>query len=113
LNFHRQTRPPRLRQKISTNQSIKRKECKINFQINNKTDFQLKKRRLSDLRKKKLSKPTPRATPVTAKVATFLPESQRFKIPFIIKQVAPDGNCLFRSILAAQGLDDSSHLELR
>jgi hypothetical protein len=75
--------------------------------INNKTDFQLKKQRLSDLRKEKLSKPKP------AKVTTFLPESQQFKIPFIIKQVAKDGNCLFRSILAAQGLNDSSHLGLR
>jgi hypothetical protein len=38
--------------------------------INNKTDFQSKKQRLSDLRKEKLSKPKP------AKVTTFLPESQ-------------------------------------
>jgi hypothetical protein len=30
-----------------------------------------------------------------------------------MKQVAPDGNCFIRSILAAQGLDDSSHLDLR
>jgi hypothetical protein len=65
-------------------------------------------KRLSDLRKGKLSKSKP------AKVTTSLPESQRFKIPSIIKQVAKDGNCLFRSILAArQGLNDSSHLELR
>jgi hypothetical protein len=60
-----------------------------------------------DLRKEKRSKPKP------AKVTTFLPESQRFKIPFIFKQVAKDGNCLFGSILAAQGLNDSSHLQLR
>jgi hypothetical protein len=75
--------------------------------INNTTDFQLKKQRLSKSRKEKLSKSKP------TKVTTFLLESQRFKIPFIIKQVAKDGNCLFRSILAAQGLNDSSHLELR
>jgi hypothetical protein len=73
--------------------------------IKNRTDFHLKKQRLSDLRKEKFSKP--------AKVTTFLLESQRFKFPFIIKQVAKDGNCLFCSILAAQGLDDSSHFELR
>jgi hypothetical protein len=73
--------------------------------IKNKTDFPLKKQRLLDLRKEKFSKP--------AKVTTFLPKSQRFKIPFIIKQVAKDGNCCFRSILAAQGLNDSSQLELR
>jgi hypothetical protein len=75
--------------------------------ITNKTDFQLKKQRLSNLHKGELSKPKP------AKVTTFLPESQRVKIPFIIKQIAKDGNCLFRSILAAQGLNDSSHLGLR
>jgi hypothetical protein len=75
--------------------------------INNKTDFQLKKKGLSDLRKGKLSKPKP------AKITTFLPEFERFKISFIVKQLAKDGNCLFRSILAAQGLDDSSHLDPR
>jgi hypothetical protein len=91
------------------NNQTKGKSAKSTFKIKNKTDFQLKKQRISDLRKKKLSKPKPE----TAKVITFLPESQRFKIPFIIKQVAPDGNCLFRSILAAQGLNDSNHLELR
>jgi hypothetical protein len=48
-----------------------------------------------------------------AKVTTFLPKSERFENPFIIKQVAKDGNCLFRSILAAQGLNDSSHVKLR
>jgi hypothetical protein len=88
------------------NQS-KGKSAITTSEINNKTDFQLKKQRLSNLRKGKLSKPKP------TKVTTFLPECQRFKIPFIIKQVAKDGNCLFRSILAAQGLNDSSHLDLR
>jgi hypothetical protein len=89
------------------NQS-KGKSAITTSEINNKIDFQLKKQRLSNLRKEKISKPKP------TKVATFLPtESQRFKIPFIIKQIAKDGNCLFRSILAAQGLNDSSHLELR
>jgi hypothetical protein len=91
------------------NNQLNRKSAKSTSKINNKTDFQLKKQRISDLRKEKLSKPKP----ATAKVITFLPESQRFKIPFIIKQVAPDGNCLFRSILAARGLNDSSHLKLR
>jgi hypothetical protein len=47
--------------------------------INNTTDFQLKKQRLSKLRKEKLSKSKP------TKVTTFLPESQRFKMPFVIK----------------------------
>jgi hypothetical protein len=75
------------------NNQSKGKSAKSTSKINNKTDFQLKKQRLSDLRKEKLSKPKP----ATAKVTTFLPESQRVKIPFIIKQVAPDGNCLFRS----------------
>jgi hypothetical protein len=89
------------------NNQSKGKTAISTSKINNKTDFQLKKQRLSDLRKEKLSKSKP------AKVTTFLPESQRFKIPFIIKQVAKDGNCLFRSILAAQGLNDPSHLELR
>jgi hypothetical protein len=91
---------------ILDNQS-KGKSAITTSEINNTTDFQLKKQRLSKLRKEKLSKSKP------TKVTTFLPESQRFKIPFIIKQVAKDGNCLFRSILAAQGLIDSSHLELR
>jgi hypothetical protein len=67
--------------------------------INNKTDFQWKKRRaLSDSHKEKLSKPK------AVKVPTFLPESQHFKTPFIIKQVAKDENCLFCSLFAAQGL---------
>jgi hypothetical protein len=89
------------------NNQSKGKSATSTSKTNNKTDFQLKKQRLSDLCKEKLSKPK------LAKVTAFLPESQRFKIPFIIKQVAKDGNCLFRSILAAQGLNDSSHLELR
>jgi hypothetical protein len=91
------------------NNQSKGKSAKLTSKIKNKTDFQFKKQRLSDLRKEKLFKPKP----ATAKVTTFLPKSQRVKIPFIIKQVAPDGNCLFCSILAAQGLDESSHLELR
>jgi hypothetical protein len=93
----------------SLNNQSKGKSAKPTSKINNETDFQLKKQRLSDLRKEKLSKPKP----ATAKVITFLLEFQRFKIPFIIKQVAPDGNCLFHSLLAAQGLNDSDHLELR
>jgi hypothetical protein len=91
------------------NNQSKEKSAKLTFKMNNKTDFQLKKQRLSDLRKENLFKPKL----AFAKVTTFLPESQRVKIPFVIKQVAPDGNCLFRSILAAQGLDESSHLVLR
>jgi hypothetical protein len=30
-----------------------------------------------------------------------------------LQKMEPDGNCLFRAMLAAQGLNDSSHLELR
>jgi hypothetical protein len=84
------------------NDQSKETSAKLTSKMNNKTNFQLKKQRLSDLRKEKLFIPKP----ATAKVTTFLPKSQRVKIPFVIKQVAPDGNCLFRSILAAQGLDE-------
>jgi hypothetical protein len=38
------------------------------------------------------------------------PNLKQLKIPFIIKQVAKDGNCLFRSFLAAQGIDNSNQL---
>jgi hypothetical protein len=88
------------------NNQLKGKSAISTSKINNKTDFQFNKQTLRDPHKGKISKPKP------AKVTTFLPESQRFKIPFIIKQVAKDGNRLFCSILAAQGLNGSSHLEL-
>jgi hypothetical protein len=89
------------------NNQPKEKSATSTSKINNKTDFQSKKQRLLDLCKEKLSRPK------HAKVTTFLPNCQRFRIPFIIKQVAKDENCLFWSILAAQDLDDSSHLELQ
>jgi hypothetical protein len=92
------------------NKQSKGKSAISTFRIKNKTNFYSKIQRLSDLRKDKLSKSK---QAVTATVTTFLPESQRFEIPFIIKQVAKDGNCLFRAILAAQGLNDTSHSELR
>jgi hypothetical protein len=75
------------------NNQLKGKSATLTSKCNNKTDLQLKKQRLSDLHKEKISKPKP------AKVTTFLPESQRFKIPFIIKQFAKDGNCLFAIFL--------------
>jgi hypothetical protein len=68
------------------NNQTKGRSAILTSRINNKTDFHLKKQRLSDLRKGNISKPKP------AKVTTFVSESQRFKIPFIIKQVAKDGN---------------------
>jgi hypothetical protein len=106
LHFHCQTQPA-IASPHNLNNRLKGESAISNFNINNKTNFRVKKQRLSDLRKGKLSKPKP------TKVTTFFPESQRYKIPFIIKQVAKDGNCLFWSILAAQGLKDSGHLELR
>jgi hypothetical protein len=51
------------------NNQSKGKSAKSTSKINKKTDFELKKQKLSDLRKGKISKPKS----ATAKVITFLP----------------------------------------
>jgi hypothetical protein len=61
------------------NNQSKGKSAILTSKSNNETDLQINKQRLSDLHKKNLSKAK------SAKVTTVLPESQRFKLPFIVK----------------------------
>jgi hypothetical protein len=44
-------------------------------------------------------------------VSWFVPEDRHFTSAFAIREIAMDGNCLFRAILSACGIDDEQYHE--